>query len=483
VIDNDSDFSPSPGAFLVSTRDEPQATAEVRLSSPALAGLLGLRSLLGRSLGSSNVTVGFFYQRRQFKHFKETLTLNDPVVIEFAVAQDLPPLVPLDSLPPLGDPQLTRESSTVFFDETADAIAGFGQLEWRFLERWTLQYGMRLNHETADAEISRVFNTTNHVLFDQLLGWDAFARKLHRSELQLTPKVSLNYKPTDDLSFFVSWGKGVKGGGFNDFASGGTDAELEFNPEEVSQWELDMKTRLLDGSVAFDFALFRMEVSDFQVITQQPPAVTVKVENAAKARSSQGAEGDLTWLATSWLTVRDAAGFVDARFLKFPIGTCPQDMTNSDGDGDVRCDLSGRPFPYTPKWTNTLSTDVAFPLAGIPSVKPRLPAALQGVALRTGLAWEFLGAQYLLDDLDPRKRQASFFRLRASAGFDDPARGWSLRFRVENLTDKRTAVLINEITTGPGHFVQYPEPPRLYRPAPLSVLEPFALVNGCRGRG
>ena len=47
-------------------------------------------------------------------------------------------------------------------------------------------------------------------------------------------------------------------------------------------------------------------------------------------------------------------------------------------------------------------------------------------------------------------------------GFDDPARGWSLRFRVENLTDTRTAVLINEITTGPGHFVQYPEPPRLF---------------------
>ena len=38
---------------------------------------------------------------------------------------------------------------------------------------------------------------------------------------------------------------------------------------------------------------------------------------------------------------------------------------------------------------------------------------------------------------------------------------WSLRFNVENVTDERTAVSINEITTGPGHFVQYPEPPRL----------------------
>jgi iron complex outermembrane recepter protein len=461
VIDNDSDFSPAPAAFTVSSRDEPQATAEVLLSSPTLTGLLGLGSMFGRNLGTSNITLGVFYQRRQFKHFTESLHLNDPVVLEFSVAQDLPPQVPLDSLPPLGNPEATRESSTVLFEETADAIAGFGQLEWQFLERWTLQYGMRLTNETKDAAISRVFDTANHVIISEVLGWEAFARELSRSELQFTPKVSLGYKPTDDVGLFVSWGRGVKGGGFNDFASGGTDAELEFNPEKVSQWEIDMKTRLLDGAATFNLALFRMDVTDFQVITQEPPDVTVKVENAAKARS-QGVEADLNWLPTDWLTVRDAAGFVDARFLKFPIGTCPQDMTNTDGDSDPRCDLSGRPFPFTPKWTNTLTTDVLFPVAGVPGLKSALPSALRRLALTSGLAWEFHGQQYLLDDLDPRKRQGWFFRLRGSVGIGDLSRGWSLRFTVENLTDERTAVLVNEITTGPGHFVQYPDPPRLF---------------------
>ena len=461
VIDNDSDFGPSPAAFTSSVRDEPQATAEVRLSSPSLPGLLGIGSVVGRSLGTSSIIFGVFYQRRQFENFSETLTLNDPVVLEFQIAQNLPPSVPLSSLPPLGNPQATRESSTVFFDESADAIAGFGQLEWQFLDRWTLQYGMRLSHESESADIARVFNTANHVIFDQVLGWKAFSRSLDRSELDVTPKVSLNYKPTADLSFFVSWGRGVKGGGFNDFASGGTNAELEFNPEKVSQWEINMKSRLLDGAVGFNLALFRMDVTDFQVITQEPPNVTVKVENAAKARS-QGVEAELTWLPTTWLTLRDAAGFVDARFIKFPIGTCAQDRPNTDGDSDPRCDLSGRPFPFTPKWTNTLTSEAAFPLMGIPGVKAILPSTIKGVALTGGIAWEFLGAKYLLDDLDPRKRQDWFFRLRASVGFEDVGRGWSLRFNVENLTDERTSILVNEITTGPGHFVQYPEPPRLF---------------------
>ena len=82
--------------------------------------------------------------------------------------------------------------------------------------------------------------------------------------------------------------------------------------------------------------------------------------------------------------------------------------------------------------------------------------------MTSGIAWEFLGAKYLLDDLDPRKRQDWFFRLRASVGLEDVAGGWSLRFSVENLTDERASILVNEITTGPGHFVQYPEPPRLF---------------------
>ena len=72
--------------------------------------------------------------------------------------------------------------------------------------------------------------------------------------------MSLNYKPTDDLSFFVSWGQGVKGGGFNDFASGGTDAELT-----GSSWDRAHCGRGGDGREIFQ-QTFVESFSDFHLV-------------------------------------------------------------------------------------------------------------------------------------------------------------------------------------------------------------------------
>ena len=290
-------------------------------------------------------------------------------------------------------------------------------------------------------------------MLTQILAWREFNRPdLDHSELQVLPKVSLNYKPSDDWSFFVRWAKGVKSGGFNAFASGGTDAELNYGPEKVTEWAIDMKARPFGETAALNLSLFRMDVTDLQVLTAAPPGITVRVKNAAEARA-QGFEGDFTWLPTSWLSIREALGFNDGHFLKFPIGTCPQDMAITGG-----CDLSGRPLPWSPRWTNALTTSLFVPLRALAS---GLPAAIDGAALIPSLTVEYVDAQFLLDDLDERKRQSSFVRLRSTFGVANAAQGWSLRLNVENLTDKRTAVLINEIPTGPGHFVQIPDAPRM----------------------
>ncbi len=460
-LENDTDMSPAPLAFVLSARDNIQYTFELLGSSPGLRGLLGLDRLFGLDLGGSNVVLGFFFQRRELKNFFESLSLNPLLLAEFVALQDVPAAGGLPPLPFSGEiVPGPREQSTQFFDETADAMAGFGQVDWNLLQRWTLSTGMRVSNETKSAETSRVFDTPTSVAFTEVLNWHEFHRQLERSELDVAPKVSLNYKPTDDVSLFASWARAFKGGGFNAFASGGSDDELIFEGESVTQWAIDAKTRLLDGAATLNLSLFRMDLRDFQVLTADPGDARITIENAARARA-QGVEADATWLPAEWLTVRWALGFNDSEFLEFPIATCPQDMVNTDGDADERCDVSGEPLVGAPKWTSALTTHATVPATAIPGLRAASAIPLGGLHLGSGFTVEYQDTQFLNPDFDRRKRQPSFVRMKASMGIENRDQGWSLGVTAENLTNEATSALAAETPTGVGHIWQFPEPPRL----------------------
>ncbi|MGH7899954.1 MAG: TonB-dependent receptor [Candidatus Binatia bacterium] len=458
-LENDTDNSPAPLAFVLSARDNLQYTFEILGSSPSLAGLLGLERAFGFGLGSSNLVLGFFFQRRQLKNFFESLWLNSLLLAEFVALQDsgvsAPPIPIRGEIVP-GPP----EQSTQFFDETNDAFAGFGQLDWSFFPRWTLSYGMRLNYEKKSGHTQRVFDTPTHVAFDQVLNWHAFDRDIDRTEFDFAPKVALNYKPTDDLSLFASWARAFKGGGFNAFASGGTDDELLYEGESVTQWAIDAKSRLLDGAAELNLSLFRMDLENFQVLTVDPDDARITIENAARARA-QGVEAEGVWLAADWLTVRAALGFNDSEFLEFPIATCPQDMVNTDGDADERCDVSGEPLDGAPKWTTALTTLAALPLTAVPRLAELSGASLGGLGLLGGFTVEYQDTHFLNPDFDRRKRQQSFFRFRGSVGFGSLDQRWSVSVTAENLTNEAVSVLAAETPTGAGHLWQFPDAPRL----------------------
>ena len=65
----------------------------------------------------------------------------------------------------------------------------------------------------------------------------------------ITPKVTLNWKPTDTSTYYFSWGKGIKPGGINTLAAGGSPTTIDderFEPEEVQAWEVRREDGLGD---------------------------------------------------------------------------------------------------------------------------------------------------------------------------------------------------------------------------------------------
>jgi len=169
-----------------------------------------------------------------------------------------------------------------------------------------------------------------------------------------------------------------------------------------------------------------MDSHDFQVLTRLPQDANLglgvsKVENAKLARA-QGFEGDVTWLPATWLTFIATMGLNDTRYIHFPFNECPADRPNQDGDGDPRCDASNRPFPFAPEWNGTLTTLARYPLASLPGIRRPLPWPFGGIDLTADFTVEYLDVSYVDVDLDPRKKQPSFFPLprRRRAGELEP---------------------------------------------------------------
>ncbi|MGJ8670091.1 MAG: TonB-dependent receptor [Oceanococcus sp.] len=459
----DADFSPVPVTFVDSGRNQGQQHYEWRTTSKDLPGLLGLADF-GQS---SILTVGALLQRMKVGDLFSTTNINDVLLAEFlAVEQSdgnvpifdpLLPLLPTDLETSDAASPLAQESSTLFYDESARTTALYTQLDWQILRRWALGAGLRWSRERKGADISRQYDTTNALVFSQVLMWQEFDRQVRRDSTHLTPKLSINFKPTAHASLFASWSTAYKSGGFNAFASTGDDETLLYDPEEVSQLALDGKFRLLDGRARVNVSIFRMDLEDFQVFTIDPVNFAASTKNAASSRS-QGVEADIYWQAAPSLSVVSSVGFNDTEFLDFKIGTCPQDMTNSDGDDDERCDLSGKPMVRAPRWTATLGASYRRRLSALPGLHVGSGTWLDRWALTAGISGEYSSTQYLSDDLDERKRQQPFTRVNAHFGVASSDQRWSLRLLVNNLNDVRTAYANGEVpAVAPEHFFQLPE--------------------------
>ncbi len=137
-----------------------------------------------------------------------------------------------------------------------------------------------------------------------------------------TPKVTLEWTPTDNQLWYFSWAEGKKPGGLST-VSAGTFFSLEgreFEQETLTNWEIGGKTGWLDGSLVVNGAAFFQEYTDKQVgVTQFNPRTQSdfgSIENAGEAEI-WGIELNAQWQpGERWLL---SAGYtwLDAEYTKF----------------------------------------------------------------------------------------------------------------------------------------------------------------------
>ncbi|MDB5495769.1 MAG: TonB-dependent receptor [Phenylobacterium sp.] len=171
-----------------------------------------------------------------------------------------------------------------------------------------------------------------------------------RTFQRFTPRVSVSYKLSPDLTAYASYGQGFKSGGFDmrGDAKAYPATVNGYAPETVTTYEIGLKGALLDRTLSFATDIFDSAYRNQQITTQYPTAtggIASVVDNVGSS-TLRGAEAQGSWRVAPDFTVNATVSYIDTKFdryLAFIPGTGLVDVSNQ------------RKLQNTPKWTASLS--------------------------------------------------------------------------------------------------------------------------------
>ena len=241
-----------------------------------------------------------------------------------------------------------------YYDQSFSALshsaAIFGELTYAFSKEWSLVGGARYTHESIGGDSSGTnynFDTGNN---------DPYTGSESTSSSKATPKLLLQYKPSDEAMFYASVTEGFKSGGINFYPPVDT-----YKPEKITAYEIGQKSLMLGGKLELEAAAFHYDYRDLQlrtVVGNQAP-----ISNAARADVT-GFEFSGAGRPTRELTIDFNAALVDTK-----LGNYLSPATGTD--------LSGMPLPMSPKTSGTLGAQYRFSFSGGSSLTARAEANFQ----------------------------------------------------------------------------------------------------------
>lgn len=324
--------------------------------------------------------------------------------------------------------------------QTTQSYAAFSDASYSVTDRLTFDAGLRYTYEDKssgrrfenffDPSISVINDTPPFLSGVGIPGVDIAGRASFNS---MTPKASVSWRASPTALLYASAAKGFKSGGFDGRATSNFTFQ-PFNPETVWGYELGIRSTWADRRIVANGALFYNDYRDLQVTSFGADPVSGTFvslfTNAAKART-QGAELELEARPLSDLTVNVAAGFLDAKYLRFDTLV-----------GGVVTDVSHRSLVNAPRWTASLGLTYEHPLSDTLVGGAHVDGAYRDKAYTEITASEALAqGAYVWTN--------AFLTIRTA---DDR---WELRAGGRNLGDRRVRVQGFNLAEFPGYQLAF----------------------------
>lgn len=213
--------------------------------------------------------------------------------------------------------------------------AGYGDVTWHATDRLSVLVGARYSDDRT------TYSQTGNGL---LLGPSDFTTR--SSDQPITYLFNPSFKVSENTMAYLRVASGYRPGGANVGVAPGMGAPLTFEPDRLVNYELGLKTMMLDGRMSLDMNAFYIDWSKVQ-LTSVINGIGF-LGNGGKA-TSQGLETSLRYHPATGLTLWANASYTKARLAEDnPVGSV--------------YGLKGDPLPYVPKWGASAGADYDFPL-------------------------------------------------------------------------------------------------------------------------
>ena len=258
-------------------------------------------------------------------------------------------------------------------------------------------------------------------------------------------RAELDWIPNDDILVYVSFNRGVKGGGFNapldpsgaaifidptTFDPAPTaDQAMRYAPEILNSYEVGLKSTLFDGLARLNVAAFKYDYSDFQAYNFSGIS-TQYIEN--RDAEMQGIDAELFSSPIDGLDLVLGASYLDQKVKNVPVGPL----------------VLERKMPYAPEWNITALA------------RYELDVFDGRVALQANA--NYVSEQFLGLSNAEVLREPAYTIANARATYFFPGDQLSVSAFVDNLTDKTYRTLAFDLAGFLGSVESQVEMPRTY---------------------
>lgn len=335
---------------------------------------------------------------------------------------------------------------------SGSSMSAFGEVTANLTDSLELAGGARWSYESRDSfQESLAANPAFAAAFPGGLRLDDRYR-----ETDVSPQVTLRYKPSRDLTFYAAYKEGFKSGGFNisqTLTPAATVAAGEFGAERARGGEVGARAILMGGALSFNATAYYYDYLDLQVQNFDPVTIGQVVANAGTLRV-KGIEGDFNWRSGGF-SLRGAAAYNDATYKDY-VGQCYGGQTIAQGcnllapapgAAFTSQDYDGLTPPKAPRFAGRLGASYEVELSG------------SGLRLEASGDMSYSSKYNFSDTLRPDAVQPSFTKFDASLRLKGPEDRWTLALIGRNLSNKYVVTGGSEIpftggtgtgTAGPG---------------------------------
>jgi len=200
------------------------------------------------------------------------------------------------------------------------AWAVFANTSWKVNEQLRIDASLRYDRDNRE---NTTLTPTNFLPNVPGFPQGRTGEVRERSFQSWQPKVTITYKPVDNVTLYGGWSRGFRSGGFNQTGVGGVAASNGivgvndvFNAEVAETFEIGLKTQTDDRLLTFNTAAFTTRTENSYFFVFLAANSTQNLGNVPLAQI-KGFEADLTLRPTKGLDISLGLGYTDSNIKQF----------------------------------------------------------------------------------------------------------------------------------------------------------------------